>query len=95
MTPPELAERASIERNVTMSQGAARTLEGVCRRERGYFARLSRPRNALALNRAEAMVSVVLQYIVAGAPAAAADVVHRLDKIDTARGIVSLQHVAT
>lgn len=94
MTPPELAERASIERNVTVSQGAARTLEGVCRRDRGYFSRLSRSRNAKTLSRTEAMVSVALQYITAGAPAAAADVVHRLDKIDTAQGLVSLQHVA-
>ena len=48
-----------------------------------------------ALDRIEALVSVAVHYIRQGAPAGAADVVHRLDKADTAQGLESLQHVAT
>jgi hypothetical protein len=80
---------------VAVPQGTARALEGRCRRERSYFARLRRPRNALALERIEAMISVAVQYITGGAPTAATDTMHRLDKVDTAQGLLSLQHVAS
>jgi hypothetical protein len=40
-------------------------------------------------------VSVAVHYITQGAPAGAADTVHRLDKVDTAAGLVSIQHAAT
>lgn len=40
------------------------------------------------------MVAVAIRYIIQGAPAAAADTVHRLAKVDTVSGIDSLRHVA-
>ena len=42
----------------------------------------------------EALISVAVEYITRGAPAGAADTVHRLDKVDTSHGLESLSHVA-
>jgi len=39
-------------------------------------------------------VSVAVYYITQGAPAGAADTVHRLDKVDTTEGLLSVQHAA-
>jgi hypothetical protein len=94
MTPPELAELARTERGVAVTQGAARILDRRCRSDPDYFARLRRPKNALTLERVEAMISVTVQYIKAGAPEGAVDTVHRLGKVDTSGGVESLRHVA-
>lgn len=63
VTPTELAELTRAERGVRVSQGAARTLDRRCRVDRGYFSRLSRPRNERALERAAALVFVAVQYV--------------------------------
>jgi hypothetical protein len=41
-----------------------------------------------------ALVSVAAEYIARGAPAGAEDTVHRLAKIDTSEGLVSVRHAA-
>lgn len=46
------------------------------------------------LNRVTALVSVAAEYITRGAPAGAEDTVHRLAKIDTSEGLVSVRHAA-
>lgn len=46
------------------------------------------------LKKFTALVSVAVQYISAGSPPSAENTVHRLNKIDTAHGLTSLQHVA-
>ena len=46
------------------------------------------------MDRIEALISVAIEYITRGAPAGAADTVHRLDKVDTSHGLESLRHVA-
>ncbi len=94
MTPPEWADLARSERGSDIDQGYARGLDSRCRSQRAYFSRLSAPRDAKAIGRINALVSVAVQYISAGSPPAAENTVHRLNKIDTAHGLASLQHVA-
>jgi hypothetical protein len=103
MSPPEWADLARSERGSDINQNQARTFDVRCRaltpaegaeRVRPYFAQLRRPRNARILDHAQALVSVAVEYIIRGAPAGATDTVHRLAKVDTAEGLVSLQHVA-
>jgi hypothetical protein len=50
--------------------------------------------NGVTMARARALVSVAVEYITRGAPAAAQDTVHRLAKVDTTNGIASVQHAA-
>jgi hypothetical protein len=95
LSPPEWADLARSERESDISQGYARTLEGRCRESPGLFAQHRRARNDLTIPRTEALVSVAVHYITQGAPAGADDTVHRLDKIDTAAGLSSVQHAAT
>ncbi|MCX6545744.1 MAG: hypothetical protein NTV05_15190 [Acidobacteria bacterium] len=94
LSSPEWADLARTERDVAVPQGAVRDLDVRCRHERDYFACLARPRNNLALTRAEALVSVAVDYVGRGAPAGAADTVHRLAKMDTMEGLISLRHAA-
>jgi hypothetical protein len=95
MTPPEWADLARSERGSDIAQGYARGLDSRCRARKDYFSRLSRPRDAKAMDRIDALVSVAVQYISAGAPPGAENTVHRINKVDTAHGLVSLQHVAS
>jgi hypothetical protein len=95
ISPPEWADLARSERGSDIDQGYARGLEKRARQSAEFIGQLRRPRGALALSRIEALVSVAVHYITQGAPAGAADTVHRLDKVDTAEGLVSVQHAAT
>lgn len=51
-------------------------------------------RDGLTQARARALVSVAIEYITRGAPAAARDTVHRLAKVDTTAGLSSVQNAA-
>ena len=95
MSPPEWADLARSDRDSDVNQGYARNLEGQCRSDRAYVSGLVRPRNSKALNRIEALISVAVEYITRGSPPGAADTVHRLDKVDSSRGLESLRHVAS
>ena len=108
MSPPEWADLARSERGSGINQNQARTLDVRCRVATGtvevagilkplrkYFAQLQRPQCAGLLDRIEALVSVAVEYIRKGAPPGADDTVHRLGKIDTAEGLVSLHYVAS
>lgn len=94
MTPPEWAALARAEKGSDVDQGYARGIDVRCREERDFIRALQRPRQDLALDRIEALVEVAVEYVQRGAPAGAADTVHRLNKVDTHGGIASLQHVA-
>lgn len=94
LSPPEWADLARSDRNVPVPQGVVRDLDVRCRHERDYFARLVRPRHELALTRIDALVSVAVEYIERGVPAGATNVVHRLAKVDTLEGLVSVRHAA-
>lgn len=94
MTPPEWAELARSERGSDVTQNFARDLDRRVRKNRDYFARAvaaDRP----AMTRARALVSVAVEYISRGAPAAARDTVHRLAKVDTTGGLASVRHATT
>ena len=95
MSPPEWADLARSDRDSDIHQGYARVLDGRCRSDRTYIEGLGRPRNATALDRVDALISVAVEYITRGSPPGAADTVHRLDKVDTSHGLESLRHVAS
>jgi hypothetical protein len=96
MSPPEWADLARSDTGVDVPLNTARDLDTRCRHEQDYFARVDRsPRNELALERIEALVAVAIRYITDGAPAGAADTVHRLAKVDTSDGLDSVRHAAT
>jgi hypothetical protein len=95
VSPPEWADLARSERGSDIDQGYARGLEARARRSPEFIGRLRGRRDALALSRTGALVSVAVHYITQGAPAGADDTVHRLDKVDTAEGLVSVQHAAS
>ena len=95
MSPPEWADLARSDRQSDINQGYTRNLDSRCRADRTYIRRLTRPRNSKALDRIEALIAVAVDYITRGSPQAAADTVHRLDKVDTSQGLLSLRHVAS
>jgi len=51
--------------------------------------------SGLTVKRAQALVSIAIEYITRGAPPAAKDTVHRLAKVDTTHGLTSVQNAAT
>jgi hypothetical protein len=92
-SPPEWADLARSERGSDISQNAARKLDGDVRKKRRMFGNTGR-KDSLTIKRAQALISVAVEYITRGAPAAAVDTVHRLAKVDTSGGLESLRHVA-
>jgi hypothetical protein len=94
LTPPEWAYLTTNDTGVRVEQNNARTLDRKVRVQRDYFARLSPARSPVTLARVEAMVRVACDCVAAGAPAGSEDTVHRLDKVDTAEGLVSLRRAA-
>lgn len=95
LSPPEWAELARSGLRVDVPQNFARDLDTRCRHEQGYFAKLRPERNATALKRIDALLAVAVRYVKRGAPAGAANSVHRLAKFDTSDGLVSLRHAAS
>ncbi|MGQ0552837.1 MAG: S24 family peptidase [Planctomycetota bacterium] len=96
MTPPEWADLARSDVGSDVTQGAARSIDGRCRRQADYFAQLAGATRSKTLARAQALVTVAIRYIALGAPAGGDEAtVHRLDKVDTASGLISLRHVAS
>ncbi len=93
-TPPEWADLARSERGSDVSQGYARGLDGEVRRNRHVFETLTLPRDSVKLARTEALVGVALDLLQNGAAGGGINTVHRLAKVDTAEGIVSLRHIA-
>jgi hypothetical protein len=91
MTPPEWAELTKDFTGVEVPQGWARTLEGQARRGTDHFQRM---RGAVGIARSKAMLETACHHISEPAPAGAADTVHRLNKVDTAEGLVSLHNAA-
>jgi hypothetical protein len=110
MTAPEWAELARSELNSDITQGAARTLDRLCREDPDYI------RNALlryqdrvmnaqksgrplptrpkTLARLDSLVTCAINHIVKGAPEDQEGFIHRLAKFDTRRGLESLKYAA-
>lgn len=95
LSPPEWADLARSDFDIDVPQNAVRDLDTKCRHQRDYFARLDAARSGTTFERINALIAAAVKYIAQGAPAGAADTVHRLAKVDTTSGITSLIHVAT
>lgn len=93
LSPGEWAEIARQDLESDVSTGVARALDVEVRKKRDLFADLRS--GTLKERRAQALVSVAVEYLYRGAPPGAEDTVHRLAKADTAEGLTSLQHAAT
>jgi hypothetical protein len=94
VTPSEWAALGRSERDADVDQGFARGADVLARRNRNFIAALTSKRNQSALVRLRALVGVAIDSITSGAPAGAADTVHRLAKVDTVEGIASVRHAA-
>lgn len=91
--PGELAQLARKEMKTDVNEGQARGLDKDCRTRRDFVERLIGRANANEerLRRLRAMVEVAVRYVEAGAPDPEAKSIHRLNKMDTANGLPSLQ----
>lgn len=94
LSPPEWADLARSDLKSDVAQGVARGLDSKPRQDRKFYAKLKKKPESLSFKRAAALVKVAIDYIGRGAPAGAADTVHRLAKVDTSDGLRSLRHVA-
>ena len=91
MTPPEWAALASLETGVVVPQNAARSFDQRARTQPDFVANA---RGVQTIARLRALVRVACAALTAGAPAAEPDTIHRLDKVDTAQGLPSVQRAA-
>lgn len=89
-SPPELAHLAAAESGVDVTQGFARSIDQRARARKPLYGK-GKGQDA---ERVEAMLRVVCNTIIAGAPAAPGTALHRLAKADTEGGISSLRRLA-
>jgi hypothetical protein len=90
-TPPEWAYLASERTNVSVTQGAIRSLD---RRIRLSPTSLLSVKPGLTADRLDALVRVACDLLTEGAPKESAGLLHRLDKADTKRGLKSIRPLA-
>ncbi|MCY3883194.1 MAG: hypothetical protein OXG61_13880 [Chloroflexi bacterium] len=93
LSPAEWAAVAESQTGAALPQGAARTLDRRVRQERELFAR-SGVMETLTGRRARTLLEVAVRLVTEGAPSQRHDMLHRLDKADTADGLTSLQNAA-
>jgi hypothetical protein len=92
LSPPELADLATGTLGIRVDQGFARTQDADAKR--GINA-LANPRvGESTVRRFHALIDAALEALEKGPQTSSALIVHRLDKIDTAVGIKSVQKVA-
>ncbi len=91
MTPPEWAELARQETGVAIDSGFARALDSKVRATPQYVRKLTRPET---IDRVRALCRVACTYLNEQVPSGSENTVHRLNKFDTAEGVVSLQNAA-
>lgn len=94
MSASEWASLTTTETGITVDQGTARALDQRTRTHSDYVANLAGRRNEKMAERLKAMVNVACTYLVAGPPPPLTDTVHRLAKMDTDEGLVSIRRVA-
>lgn len=90
-TPPEWAYVTTEMTGVTVDQGAARTID---RKFRMNPLSPTSEGNGVTAARIRAMIETGVRTIRQGAGTVAPGLLHRLDKVDTARGQPSLQSIA-
>jgi hypothetical protein len=89
-TAPELAYRTSQRCGIVIPQGYARSFD---RRVRDN-PRALETITATGHERVTALVSTACALLTKGAPKTSADMIHRLEKVDTDSGVASVKHVA-
>ncbi|HZW05436.1 MAG TPA: hypothetical protein VFF58_00880 [Candidatus Nitrosotalea sp.] len=89
LSPPELADMATGLTGIEISQGFARTEDG--KAKSGTAFQKATPER---MKRILALVDAACDAIEKGPPDAAPQLIHRLHKIDTERGLASVQYVA-
>ena len=91
-TPPEWAYVTTERTSIKVDQGAARTMD------RSIRLRPLVPRsplgNSLSDQRMRAMIRAGIETIAAGAGNPTQHLVHRLDKVDTRQGLLSVQNIS-
>jgi hypothetical protein len=92
LSPPELADLATETMGVPVDQGFARSQDSDARRGKNNLA--SNRVSADTVRRLHAMIDAAPEAIEKGPGTSSSLIVHRLDKIDTAAGIKSVQAVA-
>jgi len=94
VSPPEWAYLASAEGQVSIDQGAARSLDQRARTQRDFVAGVAIRGETATSRRLRHMVEIACHYLTDVAPVGADDTVHRLNKVDSADGLYSLRRVA-
>jgi hypothetical protein len=92
LSPPELADLATETLGVRVDQSFARTQDADARRGKNTLS--SNRVGAETVQRLHALIDAALEAIEHGSQTSSPLIVHRLDKIDTAQGIRSVQKVA-
>ena len=86
-TPPEWAYIASIHYNISITQGQIRVLDRSIRLDYKSPLRLSKDREV----RLKALVEAACELLSNGPPIVESDQLHRLDKADTAHGVIDIK----
>lgn len=90
-TPPEWADTATLGTNEAIDQGFTRNLDRAIRKDP------DRPIGTTSLQqrRVRALIQAACDLLRAGPGSVDADQIHRLDKVDTSRGIESIRRAAS
>lgn len=92
LTPPEWAYVTTATTGVNVSQNVARTIDKNVRRK--PFESKPKLGNTLTEDRMKAMIRAGVNVLTEGASKVSPGMIHRLDKVDTKSGILSVQHIA-
>ena len=90
-TPPEWAYVATERTNLEITQSAARSIE---RKIRAAPQKPMEASSSVTDRRIQALITAACALLTEGAPEVPNEAIHRLDKVDTKEGKISLQHLA-
>ena len=90
-TPPEWACVATEHTNLEITQNAARSIE---RKIRAAPQKPMEMGSSVTDRRIQALITAACALLTEGAPEVPGKTIHRLDKVDTKEGKISLQHLA-
>lgn len=93
ISPPEWRDMAAELGAIDFSIGWARSTDGKTKKDPNYFT-VGAGRTPLNIQRTTRLLEAAVSAVLAGAPETPSGLIHRLDKIDTAEGLVSLQYVS-